>query len=184
TVTGVQNLIVNGTALINTSTITTIGTQLYRGNVTLGTDATLTGTTVTFNGQVIGGTKSLDVEANAVFGDAVGDTVTGVQNMIVNGSALSNTSTITTIGTQLYRGNVTLVTDATLAGTTVTFNDQVIGGTKSLDVEANAVFGDAVGDTVTGVQNLSVEGTSLMNTSTITTIGTQLYRGNVTLGTD
>ena len=45
-------------------------------------------------------------------------------------------------------------------------------------------FGDAAGDTVTGLTTLAVSGTGTINTSTVTTSGAQTWSGAVTLGAD
>ena len=73
TVTGVTNLSVSGAAGINTDTVTTTGTQSYGGDVTLGSDVTVTGTDVTFSRKV-DGEYDLVVNASGVttFGGAVG----------------------------------------------------------------------------------------------------------------
>ena len=68
------------------------------------------------------------------------------------------------------------------AGTTITTNSTIAGGTRSLTITGNAVFGDDATDTITGVNALSVSGTTSINTNTITTAGTQTYTGAVTLG--
>ncbi len=66
----------------------------------------------------------------------------------------------------------------------MSFNSPVVGANHSLTVTGNAVFGDAAADTVTGLTTLNVTGTSQINTSNITSTGTQTYAGTVTLGTD
>src|SRR5205823_5429005 len=135
----------------------------------------------TFNGTVAGGTNSLSITGNAVFGDQAADTVTGVSNLSVSGTTAINTNTVTTSGTQSYTGAVTLANAPTLTGTNMTFNSTVAGATNSLSITGNAVFGDQAADTVTGVSNLSVSGTTAINTNTVTTSGTQSYTGAVTL---
>src|SRR5206468_11682056 len=75
-VSGVGNLSVSGTTTINTDQITTTGTQIYTGNVTLGLGAgstvTLAGATVTTNGALSGGANNnnLTVTGNDVFSNA------------------------------------------------------------------------------------------------------------------
>src|SRR5262249_55436290 len=59
---------------MNAAAITTTNTQNFDGAVTLGAGASLTGSTVTFTGTVVGGGNSLDITGNAVFGNAAADT--------------------------------------------------------------------------------------------------------------
>ncbi len=112
------------TSQINTSNITSTGTQTYAGTVTLGTDTNLTGSTVTFNSPVVGADHALTVTGNAVFGDAAADTVTGLTTLNVTGTSQINTSNITSTGAQTYAGIVTLGADTSLTGSTVTFNSR------------------------------------------------------------
>ncbi len=79
---------------------------------------------------------------------------------------------------------MTLGTDTNLTGSIVTFNSQVIGAAHGLTITGNAVFGDNASDTVTGLTTLNVTGTSQINTSNVTSSGTQTFDGTVTLGTD
>ena len=173
-----------GTKLyLNGGSVITNGSQAYN-DVTLGADTALSGTTITFNGIVAGGTHSLDITGNAVFGDAGGDTVTGLSKLQVSGTTLINSSTVISSGVQTYNDAVTLGGDTSLLGTTTTFNGTVAGGTHSLDITGNAVFGDAGGDIVTGLSKLQVSGTTLINSSTISSSGVQTYNDAVTLGGD
>ncbi len=123
---------------------------------------------MTFNSPVIGANHALTVTGNAVFGDAAGDTVTGLSTLNVTGTSQINTSNITSTGAQTYAGIVTLGADTSLTGSTVTFNSQILGANHALTVTGNAVFGDAAGDTVTGLTTLNVTGTSVINTSNVT----------------
>ncbi|MEI6651987.1 MAG: autotransporter-associated beta strand repeat-containing protein, partial [Chlorobiaceae bacterium] len=255
-----------GTKLyLNGSLVTTTGTQTYNDAVTLGGDTSLSGTTVTFNGTVDGGTYSLYIAGNAVFGDASVDTVTGLNMLHVSGTTLINSSTVSSSGVQTYNDGVTLGSDVTLTSTgvgslgditfdwtldgghslavntagattfggiiggtapltslttnatgttaingssvttavaqtyndavtfggdtsligpTITFNGIVAGGTYSLDITGNAVFGDASGDIVTGLNMLQVSGTTLIKSSAVSSFGVQRYNGGVTLGSD
>jgi hypothetical protein len=129
--------------------------------------------------------------------------VSGLDNLIVNtagtttfgspGSLLASVTTdapgatviagnMQTTGAQTYKDSITLGGNATVTGTTVTFDGKITGGNNSLAVVGNAVFGDAAADSVTGVTDLSVTGTTTINTDTITTSKTQTYSDNVTLG--
>ncbi len=114
-----------GTSQINTSNVTSSGTQTFDGTVTLGTDTNLTGSTVTFNSPVVGAAHGLTITGNAVFGDNAADTVTGLTTLNVTGTSQINTSNVTSSGTQTFDGTVTLGTDTNLTGSTVTFNSQL-----------------------------------------------------------
>ncbi|MBR9887056.1 MAG: filamentous hemagglutinin N-terminal domain-containing protein [Oceanospirillales bacterium] len=184
TVTGLTTLAVSGTTAINTTDITSSGTQAYTGDVTLGTDTALTAAKVTTNGKVIGGTHSLDVTGNAVFGDEAADTVTGLNTLAVSGTTTINTSNVTSSSTQVYTGDVDLGADTILTATTVTTNGKVIGVGYSLGVTGDAVFGNDAADTISGVNQLAVSGSTAINSSNITTHFTQDYTGVVTLGAD
>src|SRR6185312_5230146 len=110
-----------------------------------------TASTVTTLGTVTGGSHSLTITGNAVFGNAVADTVTGLTTLLVTGTTAINTNAITTSGTQDYDGAVTLGADANLTGSTVTTLGTVTGGSHGLTITGNAVFGNAAADTVTGL---------------------------------
>src|SRR5207244_7612342 len=123
------------------------------------------------------GGYALTVVGNAVFGDAAADTVTGLSSLVVTGTTTINARTVTSSGNQTYDGAVTLGTDVTLIGATITTLDTVAGSGYALTVSGNAVFGDAAADTVTGLSSLVVTGTTTINTSTVTSSGNQTYDG-------
>jgi hypothetical protein len=180
--------------------VTTTDAQTYNNTVTLGADATLTGTTVTTKDTVTGGAHSLTVTGNAVFGDGTTDTLTGLTTLFVSGTTALNTTNITTTGNQTYAGAVTVQTAAataylianstgTSAGTAalVTFSDTIsgnpataslaIGGMISTDAKSNAYFGG----TVSSFAGLYVNGTSAVHTLSVATTGPQNYLGAVSL---
>lgn len=186
-----------GTTAINGGVVTTTGAQTYNDNVTLGADTTLTGSTVTFGGTVdgtTGGTESLTITGNAVFGDSAGDFVgntTLLEFVTVSGTTAFNagnaSATVMTAGLQTYTGAVTLGADTTLASTgngNVTFGSTV-NGAQSLTVNTggNTTFSAAVG---AGTALTSVitdaTGTTFINGGTVTTTGTQTYNDDVVLG--
>jgi hypothetical protein len=173
-----KSLTVTGTTSINTSTITTAGGQNYNGAVTLGTSATLTGTTVAFGSTLdesgAGGMDDLTVTGNATFANTVGSAAK-LKSLTVTGTTGINTTAITTTGNQSYGQKVTLGANPTLTGASVTFQDSVAGGSHSLDVEGNATFGTGTGDSVSGVTTLTVSGNTTINAGNITTTDKQLY---------
>ncbi|MBV5279821.1 MAG: hypothetical protein J0651_00645, partial [Actinobacteria bacterium] len=63
-----------------------------------------------------------------------------------------------------------------------TTNGTISGGSYSLTITGAAVFGDATGDTLTGISTLSVSSATTIYTNAITTSGSQTYSGDVTLG--
>jgi hypothetical protein len=177
-VSGVNSLRVSGGTTINTTTVSSTGGQTYAEAVTLGADATLAGSTVTFLGTVGGGWHAMAVSGNAVFGDAASDTVTGLSSLSVSGTAAINTSAVSTAGTQTYAGAVTLGADTTLTGSTVALQGTLAGGAHSLVVAGNVAFqGNA-----TGLSSVSVSGTSSVGAAAVTTSGGQTYAGAVSVG--
>ena len=157
---------------VNTSSITTTGAQIYGSAVTLGADATLTGTGLSFNGTVdgafaltanatsgtlsmngaVGGANaltSLTGNGNAII--AAGVATTGTQsytanNVSLNGNYTTNGSAVTVTGPTTLTGNVDIATadgNITFSGATSTVN-----GPYSLTLTAgtgNVVLGAAVG---------------------------------------
>src|SRR4029079_3376552 len=119
-----------------------------------------TGTTVTFDGKIIGGNKSLSITGDAIFGDAVGDSVTGLSTLLVSGITKINTDAISSALTQEYKGDVTLGNHTNFTRSKITFDGKVIGRDHSLTITGNAVFRDAAADSVTGVSTLLITGTT------------------------
>ena len=150
-------------------------------------DLTLTSGTgsVTFAG-IVGGIHALDVlNVNSTgvtqFDDAV--TATSITTD-TEGTVKLNGQTVDTTGTQTYNDALSLGDNTTLTGSIVTTNSTLSGANHSLNVVGDAVLGDAAGDTVTGLTALAISGTAGINTSTVTSSGTQEYTGAVTIGAD
>ena len=178
-------LLVTGATTVNAATVTTAGaTQTYNGDVTLGSGVNFTGTTVQFDEDIIGGENTLTITGDAVFGDAADDAIAS-GTLLVTGASTVNAATVTTAGaTQTYNGDVTLTTGVNFTGTTVSFDEDILGGANTLTVTGDAVFGNAADDAVTS-GTLLVTGATTINASTVTTAGaTQTYTGQVTLGSD
>src|SRR4029077_6843277 len=110
---GLSTLLVTGTTLFNSTTVNSTGTQTYDDVVTLGANVNFTATTVSFlEGITGGGGHSLTVTGNAVFGDTAGtdttgddgapdgDGVGGLSTLLVTGTTLSNSSNVSSTGTQ------------------------------------------------------------------------------------
>jgi mucin-19 len=135
---------------------------------------------VTTQGTVGGRGKSLAITGNAVLGDAAADTVTGLSSLAISGATTLGSDTVTSTGTQTYGGALRLTENTTLTGSTVTTQGTVVGAGKSLSITGNAVLGDSVLDTVTGLSSLSISGTTTLGTATVTSTGTQTYGGALT----
>jgi mucin-19 len=151
TVSGLTTLAVSGSTALTTGAITSSGAQTYTGAVTLGTDTTLTGSTITTQDVVVGAGKSLSITGNAVLGNGAADTVTGLSSLAISGTTTLGSNAVTSTGTQTYAGAVTLAMDTTLTGSTITTQAAVAANNKSLTITGNAVLGTGAADTVTGV---------------------------------
>ena len=91
---------------------------------------------------------------------------------VVDGAA-----TITSTGTQTYAGAVTLLTGTTLTASTVTFQTStatITGGVHNLTIDgvAGAPGGAVFDGTVASVNNLTVNGSTTIDTASIASTGT------------
>src|SRR4029077_1931914 len=203
---GLTTLLVTGTTKLNSTTVTSTGSQTYDDVVTLGANVNLTATTVSFLEGVTGGSHALTVTGNAVFGDTAGtdtvgddgapdgDGVGGLTTLLVTGTTNLNGTTVSSTGTQTYDDVVTLGANVTFPATTVSFLEGVTGASDALTFTGNAVFGDTAGtdtvgddgapdgDGVGGLTTLLVTGTTSLNSTTVSSTGTQTYDDVVTLG--
>jgi filamentous hemagglutinin family protein len=196
-----NNLSVNSDniTLLNTPSVTTAGDQTYNDDVTIQQDTELTGTNVTFNSTVdaasLGG-ASLTVNAtnDASFNGLVGDT-NPLNNLSVNGdgtTTIINTPSVTTTGDQTYNDAVTIQQDTELTGTNVTFNSTLDaaspgGASLTVNTSSNGItsFNESVGDN-NPLNNLTTnaDGSTVINTPTVTTTGDQTYNDAVTIQQD
>ncbi|MEI6605573.1 MAG: filamentous hemagglutinin N-terminal domain-containing protein, partial [Verrucomicrobiota bacterium] len=170
---GTSNLSVSSISTIGAD-ITTTGTQTYTGAVTLsGGNRILTGTTIQNVSTLAGGGNGLAIIGNALVDGAI----TGVSNLSVSGTSGLGAD-VTTTGTQVYTGGVTLSGgDRVLSGLSVRNLSTLMGGSNGLTITGNAIVDGAM----TGLTSLSVSGTSAIGAD-ITTTATQVYTGVVTLG--
>jgi parallel beta-helix repeat protein len=182
-----------GITAINGGSVKTSGMQTYYDAVRLGAATTLTGTTITTKGTVVGGVVNesgphgLTIEGDAVFGDAADDTLTWLGPLVVEGATEINASLVSAGPVQQYKGQVTLGTGTKLVGQLVQFDASIVGGENALEIEVPAdsgvaVFGDAAADSVTGLASLTMSGRAMINAGTITSTGLQTYRDRVQLG--
>ncbi len=198
---------VSGTTALNAASITTSGAQTYSGNLTLGSAATLSGSTVDLGG-VTGASHNLTVVGAGTFGTVAGvgaltDTgnatfdspVATTASISVTGSTLINTASIGTTGTQSYSGGLTLGTATVLTGSAVSLSGGVTGGANNLTVTGTGTFGAVSGvgalvdngnavfnGIVSGTNSIDVTGSAAINIGSITTPGNQTFSGAVTLG--
>ncbi len=185
-VTGPAVLTVDGTTQIDTSSVSTTGTQTYGGAVTLAQASTLSASAVTFS-NTVDGAQSLSISGNATFDGDLGDT-NNLSSLSISGASTigASASSITTTGAQSYGGAVTLATGTTLtAAGGVTFSSTVDGG-HSLSLNGAVTFDGNVGATTTKLTSLTVNGASTIGASatSLRTTGTQYYGGAVMLGVD
>ncbi|NBU85086.1 MAG: hypothetical protein EBS21_11015, partial [Sphingomonadaceae bacterium] len=171
---------VSGTHTISFASTIDSSTNVAR-NLTLsaGQDILLSG--------VLGGTKKLGALALNGFGiTRLGSAVTATSVASDASGTIELFGDVTTTGgTQTYADSeLQLKSNVTLTGTTVTVG-KIVGEAHALAITGNAQLGTVGGsDTVTGLSNLSVSGTTALAARSITSTGTQTYTGAVTLGRD
>ncbi len=184
-------LTVTGITALSAGVITTVSSQLYGGAISFGSNPTtlIAGnapsfSTITFgaalNGAAIGGAASLTIAANAVFDGSASN----LTQLTVTGTSTFNGSDVTTSSTQTYNCAVTLGANANLSGSTVSFGSTIndaTAGVDNLTINGNVTFGGPVGS-AGALHLLTVNGTTGLNTGSVTTTGQQAYSGAVTVG--
>ena len=207
-VTGLTTLDVTATTAINTTTITSSGTQDYQGEVTLGANANLSGSIVTFHSTVDDaafGSHDLTVTGGAVFDDIVGATPLHSLHVTLGTTLNAGATAVTTSSTQAYDGAVTLGAGlTTLTGQGITFGDKLNGtgvlNSKALTIDAGSgdlTFTGAVGGidalgaiNITNAHNVTAAGilatslTQIAGTSTTTLNGLVSTSAGVSLTTN
>lgn len=199
-----SSLTVNGASTLSGTAVNTTGAQAYNGALTLGADVALEGSAMAFNGTV-DGAHALTVNAGSgdvAFDHAVGGT-TRLGALTVNTSGETSFTSVraasvttdgpgtvvlagdvNTTGTQTYGEQVTLASNVTLTGTTVSLaggvNASTDGG-QSLTIQGDAVLG-TVGDSQ-ALSSLTLNGASTLNGG-VSTTASQTYNGAITLGAD
>ncbi|HEY4248298.1 MAG TPA: filamentous hemagglutinin N-terminal domain-containing protein [Lacunisphaera sp.] len=168
------------------SSVTTTGAQTYNDAVTLGGNATLSGTALTLGNTLSGSGNDLTLafsSGNPVDGAVIG----GVRNLTANTGTATLSGTVTTSGTQTYNAAVTLGADATLVSSVVgaagniTFNSTV-DGAHNLVVDTAGTT--AFNGTVSGVTSLTTDAPgSTALAAAITTTGAQTYNDTVSIET-
>lgn len=184
---------VTGDTAINTSLIRTAAHQTFGGDVTLGEGlVTLDGTDIWFQSLVDAaneGGQGLHILGNAAFDGNVGSNQS-LAGLVVDQNATIRGVLIQTTGDQEYGAGMSNIFvlidgDTILRGlnTDIIFNstiDDIAEGQSTLVVDGNAHFHDLVGQNV-ALNSLEVLGTTLIDTSAITTTNLQSYAGAVDL---
>lgn len=168
-----------GSTVINTATINTTGNQNYNDAVTLGTDATLSGSTPTFSAGVAGAGHDLTLNFSGI--TAIDANFTGIKNLTTNAAGTTTLSgAITTTGTQIYNDAISLITDTILTGTTSVFSGGVTGANHDLTLNFGGTT--TIGADFTGIKNLTTNASGTTSLSgAITTSGTQTFNDAVNL---
>lgn len=149
----VNILRVTGDAAINGGFVSTQLDQLYLGDVTLGADTIMQGTTMSFNGTVDGtnvGQEALSLQGSGTFRGAVGGNVQ-LESLKVNGKARIDGGLVNTQSTQSYQDNVTFGNDTLLSGSVILFGgpvDALAAGQQGFEVQGDVEFGGEVGGLV------------------------------------
>ena len=123
-----NSLVVDGPTRVGASSISTAGSQRYKGAVTLANDVAMNGTTLTFD-STVGGARNLTI--TPLGGDAYFKSTVDIANLHVAG-ATRTAGNITTTGTQTYDGTVSLLDDTTFTGAELDFNSNLVAGTNDL----------------------------------------------------
>lgn len=162
----------------------------FTGPVNLATGAIVVTTNdaaINFGGTVDGG-QALTVNAGTAattFTGAVG-AATALTSLTTDagGTTAINGGSIRTTGAQLFNDAVTLGADTTLTGVGVTFGG-TLNGARALTVNNSGatVFGGIVGGNA-ALTSITTDapGTVVVNTTAVTTTGSQTYNENMTLG--
>ncbi len=172
---GLTSLFVAGHTNLNVPNLTTTGTQHYAGGLTLGSDVSLTGSTITVGGNLTGSSKALAVNGNAVINSAA----TGLTTLSVSGATTLNGGSATSSGAQTYGGTLTLGANTTLTATNVSLST-IVGNSRSLAIAGTGTFGGSA----SGLSSLSVSGATTLGAASVTSTGAQSFGGTVSLLND
>ena len=150
-----------GSTVINTAVINTTGNQVYSDAVTLGTDATLSGSTPTFSLGVTGANHDLTLNFSGT--TTIGPTFAGIKNLTTNAAGTTSLSgTITTTGNQIFNDAVVLSAATILnAASGVTLGSTLNGSGFTMNVVAGALAlnGNVSNVSTLGIANVSAAGT-------------------------
>ena len=207
--TALSSLSATGAAInLNGASVTTTGTQNYTGDISSTSASGITFDAGTYDITIAGGSSPTTVTTTGeqIWNSPVVSTNTsGITFTAASGSGTIdiNGGKVTSNGNQIFTGNVILSTNTTMkanSGTVaafITFNGTVnsstgnhfilkIGSSSDTADVSNGTFGNETTDTVgtaDSLVSLTVYGTTKINTTSVTTAGSQTYTGIVTLGT-
>jgi filamentous hemagglutinin family protein len=180
-ISGVRNLTVGGNGDTKlTGTISTTGHQLYHDAVTLTANTVLKAATITFNSTVAGATFDLTLTGTGL--TTLNGNVSDVGAFVSDGggSIAFNAPSVSATTINAAADTVLVTANATLTGTTSVTLSSVASNRRNLTVSTATLN---LNGPMSGVQNLSVTGTTAINLNhgIITTTGTQVYSNPVTL---
>ncbi len=172
--------------------ITTSGGQHYTSRVLLTNDTVLTSTgggAITFDSTVDGPySLTANTAGTTAFSGAVGDS-SALASLTTDaaGTTTLNGGSVTTSGSQTYGDPITLGAGATLTTTgagTITFANTIDGAfSLTVNTAGPTAFNGVVGG-LTPLASLATDlaGTTLLNSGSVTTAGSQTYADAVQLG--
>ncbi len=171
------------------------GSFSANANVTLVDNAVITANGgISFTGTIdaaAAGVPALTLNSSGAVSvtGAVGSTLSLLSiDTDANGTLALNGGAARTTGAQTYLDPVTLGADTVFtaaAGSLVRFGSTVGGGATACSLtvtNANAQFGGVTGGAANLLSAITVDGTSAVNTASVTTAGNQTFTGAVTLG--
>jgi hypothetical protein len=198
-----KSLTVSSAEIMLNANVTSGGSQVYGGHVTIGNNLTVTGSAVMF-AAAVDGPHSLTVNASGAttFGGVVGG-ATALASLTTNAGGTSSLQSVTTTGIQQYGDEATLsgsytTTDAafSVAGTTALSSDTTVStgsgtitftgtvnGAYALTVNSTSatLFSSVVGGS-TPLASLTTNAGGSVTLPSVTTSGAQSYGDSVTLG--
>ncbi len=188
-VSNVSQLTLNGASTIGAN-VSTTGSQLYAGPVTLAADAIFDAgaATIALQGGLSGATHTLTLDSTAAAANAItsGAAIGGVATFNANGNT-TLTGGVTSSANQIFSGTLTLAGDATLAAGAgkVDLRSTVDGGGHSLVTKSTNPGADAihVGGAISNMSAFTANGAATLGAN-VTTSGSQTYSGSVTLSAD
>ncbi|QDT52113.1 hypothetical protein Pan44_01220 [Caulifigura coniformis] len=181
---GLDQLSITGATTINAGNIQTLADQSYGGDVTLGSNVTLTATQVEFAGNVDGAGNGLEIQGDAVLGDSVADEVTNLSSLHVTGDSTIAAGLVSSTGEQTFDGNVSIINDMEFEASLVTFHGDLLGGNNDVTITGDAQLGDSTLDSVSGLDSLIVTGDATANAALGPFATNVEFRGDLTLGRD
>ncbi len=174
-----NNVTLNGAGVGSNGALTSTGTATLNGNIGLGSDSTIgTSGNLTLNG-LINGAANLNFigSGTTTLSGAIGS-ITPLASLTSSSSGTTNIgNNISTSGNQAYNNPVNLIGATTLTGSTITLD--TVNGAFGLTLNGNTVLNNTV-----NIGALTSNANTAINTNSITTAGSQIYNGPVSLSTN